>query len=220
MKLTHSIFDGIRAVIFDMDGTLIDSMWVWRDVDDEFLKDRGFSNDKQHEFGIEGMSFEETAVYFKEFYHLPESVEEIMDHWNQMAYDRYANDVPYKKGAKELLKACREAGLKTAIATSNIRTLAEATGRRLGFDRYIDVMVTAAEVKKGKPSPDIYLKAAEKLSVSPGECLVFEDLCQGIRAGRAAGMRVCAVADVYSEEQEDTKRELSDCFVQDYLELL
>lgn len=219
MKL-DGIFDGISAVIFDMDGTLIDSMWVWRDIDNEFLDTHGFKNDFLHEDGIEGMSFDETAVYFKDYYGLSESIDEIKAKWNEMAFERYAQKVPFKSGVKEFLESCLKNNIIMGIATSNSRALVEATGKRLDFGRYFSSIVTSDEITAGKPAPDVYLKAAGHLKTEPENCLVFEDLCQGIRAGKAAGMRVCAVADAYSANSEDMKRQLADYFINDYHELL
>lgn len=214
------IFDGISAVIFDMDGTLVDSMWVWRDIDNEYLKNHGLTNDLLHEEGIEGMSFHETAVYFKKYYGIKDDVETIKDQWNEMAYERYALSVPYKKGAVKFLEACLDADIRMGIATSNSRTLAEAAGGHLRFDKYFSAVVTADEIIKGKPAPDVYLKAAEKLKTRPCECLVFEDLCQGIMAGHNAGMKVCAVEDEYSHADRDKKAALADYFINDFDELL
>lgn len=213
------IMDGISAVIFDMDGTLVDSMWVWRDIDDDYLKEHGYENDLLHEGGIEGMSFHETAVYFKNYYHLSDDVETIKAQWNDMAFERYATKVPYKKGAEDFMISCIRRGIVLGIATSNSRALVEAAGEHLGFDRYFNAVVTADEIQRGKPAPDVYLMAAEKLGAAPDRCLVFEDLCQGIRAGHNAGMRVCAVEDGYSHKDRAKKIELADHFIENYDEL-
>lgn len=220
MNDTALILDGIDAVLFDMDGTLIDSMWIWRDIDDEFLSQHGFKNDLLHEDGIEGMSFDETAAYFKEYYNLNESLQEIKDRWNAMAYERYSEIVDFKKGAQEFLEKCLSESKKMAVATSNSRALVEAAGKRLGFNKYFDAVITSDEIIYGKPAPDVYLKAASEISIEPDRCLVFEDLCQGIKAGKAAGMKVCAVDDIYSHAQKDRKKELADYFIDDYFDII
>ena len=107
-------------------------------------------------------------------------------------------------------------GIRTGIATSNYKEMVDACLDSLSIRGLLDVVCTACEVKRGKPSPDIYLYAADKLKVDPGRCLVFEDIPAGIRAGKAAGMLVGAVADEFSRDMEPEKKALSDFFIEDY----
>ena len=209
-----------KAVIFDLDGTLVDSMWMWRDIDIEYLGmyDIPFPETLQEE--IEGMSFSETAMYFKEKFQIPDSLEEIKATWNRMAYDKYTKEVPLKKGALRLLSYCKENGILLGIATSNSRELVDSTVRALEVEDYFSCIMTACDVTKGKPAPDIYLAVAELLKVKPEECLVFEDIVMGIRAGKSAGMKVCAVEDAYSEFQKDLKSELADYYIKDFDDIL
>ncbi len=210
----------VKAVIFDLDGTLVDSMWMWKQIDIEYLGKYGIELPETLQKDIEGMSFSETAVYFKETFRLPQSTDQIKEEWNQMAHDKYATQVPLKPGVRELLDYCKQEGLRLGIATSNSRELAETVIRVLGIDRYFDCIKTACEVEKGKPSPDIYLAVAENLDTEPEECLVFEDVVMGILAGKAAGMKVCAVGDGYSEFQIEEKKALADYYVDDFYAVL
>lgn len=209
-----------KALIFDLDGTLVDSMWVWRQIDIEYLSRFRIPlpDDLQRE--IEGKSFVETAGYFKERFALPCSIEEIMQTWNTMSYEKYTQEVFLKPGAAELLHYCRAQNIKLGIATSNSRHLAEALLRALRIADYFPVVMTAHEVEKGKPAPDIYLRAAEALQTAPEDCLVFEDITAGIIAGKAAGMEVCAVYDTYSLYQDNEKRELADYYITDFTTVL
>lgn len=208
--------EGIRAVIFDMDGTLVDSMWLWHDIDVEYLSRFGLQCPPDLQAAIEGMSFGETAAYFKERFGLPDDVERIKADWNRMAWDKYLHEVPLKDGVFDFLRRCRESGIALGIATSSSRELVESIVKVHGLTDFFACIVTGCDVAKGKPAPDIYLKAAEKLGISPGRCLVFEDLPAGIRAGKDAGMRVCAVEDAYSAYQEEEKRRLADYYIKDY----
>lgn len=209
-----------KAVIFDLDGSLVDSMWMWREIDIEFLGARGMELPEDFQQKIEGMSFTETALYSIERFGLTESVEELKEIWNGMALDKYSHEVGFKPGAEHFLKHCKALGIPMGIATSNSRELVQAVSDSLGLDKYIDVVVTACEVNRGKPAPDVYLKAAEKLNVPPKDCLVFEDVPAGILAGKNAGMTVCAVEDIYSLDLTEEKRRLADYYITDYIQVL
>lgn len=211
---------GKRGMLFDLDGTLIDSMWMWKAIDIEYLGLYGIELPKGLQRKIEGMSFSETAVYFKEQFQIPDSLDKIKSTWNEMAYDKYKNEVPLKEGVLDFLKYCKKQGIKTAICTSNSRELASVCLESLGIDQYIDLLVTACDVNKGKPSPDIYLTAAKKLSLTPEECLVFEDIVKGLQAGISAGMDTCAVEDKYSEETEAEKRKHARYYVRSFHEVM
>jgi len=210
----------IDAVLFDLDGSLVDSMWLWRDIDIEYLGRHGIALPDGLQTEIEGMSFSETAVYFKERFHLPETLDEIKSDWNQMAWDKYTHQVPLKAGAKEFAAYCRQNEIRLGIATSNSRELVENVLQVHGILDYFDGIVTGCEVEKGKPAPDVYLAAARLCHARPERCLVFEDIVPGILAGKAAGMRVCAVDDDYSRYQEHDKKRLSDYYIKDYLEIM
>ena len=214
------MLSGIKAVIFDLDGTLVDSMWMWKAIDIEYLSRFNHSCPDDLQEKIEGMSFSETAVYFKERFQIPEDLETIKATWNEMAYLKYKNEVPLKEGALSFLQSLKARGIKTGIATSNSRKLVDAVIESLNLSEYFDAIHTSCEVGKGKPAPDIYLLVCEKLGVKPEECLVFEDIPQGILAGKNAGMRVCAIQDDFSRKLEEEKRRLSDYFIGSYFELM
>lgn len=208
-----------EAVIFDLDGSMVDSMWIWRDIDIEYLGRFGIALPENLQACIEGMSFSETAAYFKNRFQLPCTPEEIKSDWNRMARDKYTHEVPIKEGVPELLEYCKANGIKVGIATSNSRELVEALVNAHHFASYFDCIMTACDVSKGKPAPDIYLAVAEALCVAPENCLVFEDIIPGIQAGLAAGMKVCAVYDRYSEHQDEEKRRIADYYTYHFREL-
>ncbi|MBO5303567.1 MAG: HAD family phosphatase [Lachnospiraceae bacterium] len=210
----------INAVIFDLDGTLVDSMGIWRDIDIEFLSQRNIAFEEDLQENIEGMSFTETAVYFKEHFKLTESIEELKTIWNQMAEHKYRYEIQPKPGALQYLAYLKKKGIKMGIASSNSPELIAAVNDAYHLDTYISCIVTACSVNKGKPAPDVYLEAARQLEVLPENCLVFEDIVKGIEAGKNAGMKVCAIEDSYSAHQRDEKRKISDYYIQSYEELL
>lgn len=210
----------IEAVIFDLDGSMVDSMWIWKSIDIEYLGKFGIALPENLQACIEGMSFSETAAYFKKRFDLPDDLETIKADWNRMAWDKYAHEVPVKEGVKELLAYCMEHGIKAGIATSNSRQLVENVVQAHQMESCFGCIMTACEVEKGKPAPDIYLAVAKELAVAPENCLVFEDIIPGIQAGKAAGMKVCAVFDEYSEHQDVEKRRLADYYTYHFTELI
>ncbi|MCI8292817.1 MAG: HAD family phosphatase [Hespellia sp.] len=210
-----------EAVIFDLDGTLVDSMWVWQAVDVDYMEKYKLTEPEGFYEGIEGKSMREVAEYYLDcFSEIPSTAEAVQEEWIAMAIEKYRTQVPLKSGVKEFLMHLKQQGIRVGIATSNVRELAEAVLESHGIAQYFDVICTACDVKAGKPSPDVYLKAAEELKVSPKACLVFEDVPNGIEAGRRAGMRVCAVEDSYTQEQREKKQQLADYYIQDYFEIL
>ncbi len=210
----------IKAVIFDLDGSLVDSMWIWRAIDIEYLGRFGIALPDKLQADIEGMSFSETAAYFKKRFALPDDLEKIKADWNSMAWEKYEREVPLKRGVTELLDYCKAQDIFLGIATSNSRQLVETVVQAHHLESYFDCIMTACEVEKGKPAPDIYLAVADVLQVDPAECLVFEDIVPGIQAGLNAGMRVCAVYDQYSAYQDEEKRRLADYYTYEFKELM
>lgn len=213
------ILKDCNAVIFDLDGTLIDSMWMWRDIDIEFLQKFGIDLPEDLQDEIQGMSFTETSLYFKERFSLELTIDEIKEEWNQMAWEKYASVVPLKAGVKRLLDFLKDAGIKCGIATSNSRELVDLVTTNLGINSYFQSIRTSCEVKAGKPSPDIYLLVAKDLEVNPDKCLVFEDVIHGIMAGKNAGMTVAAIYDLASALDTEKKIEISDYYFESFEEL-
>ena len=209
----------LEAVIFDLDGSLVDSMWMWKKIDMEYLERFGISLPENLQQEIEGMSFVETAGYFKEHFQIPDSIEEIGETWNRMAWDKYMYEVPLKPGVMDFLLTCRGHQIKLGIASSNSSALIMNVLEAHHIRDFFDCIKSGTDVIKGKPAPDIYLHVAKELNVNPQNCLVFEDITQGILAGKSAGMKVCAVEDAYSSEQWEEKIRLADLYISSYDEL-
>ena len=125
-----------------------------------------------------------------------------------------------KPGLSVFLREMKQRGMRMGIATSNDRGQLDAAAYAHGLYDYIDEVLTANEVARGKPAPDVFLAVSEKLGILPQECLVFEDVPQGIRAGLAAGMKVCAVSDRYSQAQQEEKRALAHYYIDSYEQVL
>lgn len=211
---------GIDTVIFDLDGTIADSMMVWTDIDIKFFEKRDIPFPDTLQKEIEGMSFTETAQYFIKRFDLPDTVEELKAIWAGQAIDEYRYHIKLKPGIMEFFKFLREQNMKIGIATSNSRELLNAFLEANQLECYIDEAVTSCDVCAGKPAPDVYLKAAELLGAKPENCLVFEDIPMGILAGKNAGMRVCAVEDSYSLGMTEDKKRLADYYICDFFQIM
>lgn len=209
-----------KAVIFDLDGTLVDSMWIWKQIDIDFLEERGHNLPDDLQKNIEGMSFTETANYFKNTFNLEEDIETIKSVWIDMSRQLYSEQIKLKRGILELLDLLKEKGIKVGVGTSNSRELAEDVLKSNNVREYFEVLVTSDDVNKGKPEPDVFLKAAELLNTKPSECLVFEDTHAGVLAGKAAGMDVVAIYDALSSEYMEEIKKSADHYLMCFSELV
>lgn len=195
------------AAIFDLDGTLLDSMWVWHEVDRAFFAARGMQMPSDYVQTIHGMTFCETAQYTIARFGLCESPEKIMQEWNELSVAQYRDHVQLKPGAKDFLQALKARGIKLAIATALTTHMMHAVLQNNGIDHLFDAFTSADEVQRGKTFPDIYLLAANKLGVPPAQCIVFEDVRKTIAGIHAAGMKGCAVWDECTQDWEEMLRE-------------
>ncbi len=207
------MFKGITTVIFDLDGTLVDSMGMWAEIDTEFLGKRQIPVPENVQKTIEGKSFTETAEYFKRTFNLEESVEEITAEWVEMSKEYYRNRVPMKDGAVELVKYLHLQGFKIGLATSSQHDLVDVVLQSHNLKTYFDSIRTSCDVGKGKPFPDVFLKVAEDLEVEPAECLVFEDTFAGVLAAKRSGMKVVAVYDNFSRPYMKEISDLADGYI-------
>ena len=214
------MFTNIKAAIFDLDGTLVESMNVWGNIDVNFLVKRGIPAPDdlfEHTAPLNAIA---KAAYFKENYDINDSIEDIVNEFIDMGYKEYSANVRLKDGAKEYLDHLKSKGIKLSIATGNTPRLVEAALKSNDIYNYFDLVVTSDEVNNGKDKPDIYLHSAKKLKVQPDECIVFDDILPAVLGAKLAGMKVIAVYDKYAEHQiEDIKRN-ADHFVYNFDELL
>lgn len=213
------MFTDKKAVIFDMDGTLIDSVWLWHKIDVDFLETCNIAMPADLREIVEGMNFDVCASYFKERFNLPHTCDEIKAQWNSMAEDYYRNKIGLKPYSKELIQKLKSNNYKLAIATSNLRHLADLVLTRNGIIEYFDEIVTSNEVNAEKPKPDVFLKAAQLLNVTPQNCIAFEDTYVGVQSAVNANMYVVAVNDEYTSHKEKIVK-LADTYIDSYEEIL
>ena len=214
------MLENIKAVLFDMDGTLVDSIWIWGEIDIEYLGRHGYEVPKGLQQEIEGMSFSECAAYFKERFHIPDSVERIKAEWVESAKDKYAHEVEMKPGAQRFLRYLKKQGIPMGIATSSSRELLDTVMDSQKLSEYMDYCMNSCEAGAGKPAPDIYLQVAEHLGVEPKDCLIFEDTPTGMQAGLNAGSRVCAVADMFSESRKEMILGMAHYYIESFDQVL
>ena len=200
----------VSGAVFDLDGTLLDSMEMWQKIDREYLKGFGRVPPEDLQRRIEGFSVTETAQFFQTAFDISDSIDRIIADWNRMARAEYLERLPLKDGAAELVKKLAALGIRLGIATTNYRDLTEGCLARHGILPLFSAVVTSGEIEKGKPDPEIYLKAAAAIGVKPENCLVFEDLPAGILAGKRAGMQTVAVYDRASAAVDNEKRKMAD----------
>ncbi|MCC8123023.1 MAG: HAD family phosphatase [Oscillospiraceae bacterium] len=190
----------MNAYIFDLDGTLLDSMDVWEKIDAEFLTRRGLAVPSDYAQAVGSRSFPEAAQYTIERFGLPDSVNDVLLEWKNLALYAYGNTVPLKPHAREYLEALKARGVKLGIATSLSADLYEPALRNHGIMDLFSVICSTDEVQFGKTKPDVFLLAAEKLGLAPGECAVFEDILPAIKSAKQAGMTVYGVYDESSKD--------------------
>ena len=199
----------IKGAIFDLDGTLLDSMDVWSQVDIEFLGKREIEVPDDYSKIIAPMTFREVAEYTIERFDLDETPEDIMEEWNLMAEQKYANDVMLKPGALEVLEFLKNNNVKLGIATTNISRVFKACLERLNIYDMFEVITETDNVGVAKDKPDIYLITAEKLGVTPGECAVFEDIVMALNSAKAGGFMTFGVWDEFGWAKVDRDAFLS-----------
>ena len=210
----------INYIIFDMDGTLLDSLSVWADSDREFITSFGISYDPKHSLAMKKMHFDSACEYLVKEFSLPFSAEETGKRILEIVEEHYINSVPFKEGAEEFLAAAYKAGVKMCVATSNKKTLAEASLNAKGIMEYMEFVITSDEVGGGKESPDIFLKAAEMLGAKPRETAVFEDSIHAVLSAKSAGFKVIGVYDKLCPEEFDEIEKSAHITIKSFTELL
>ena len=189
-----------KGAIFDLDGTLLDSMNVWSHVDATFLRLRGFDVPKDYHEKVAALQFREIAVYTIARFHLKDTPEQLMDEWHRLALTEYSTTVLAKPHAAAYIRHLKDTGARLAVATSLPPQLRQAAMRHVGIDTYFDAACSVDDAGDvGKDHPDVYLLAARRMGVPPQRCTVFEDILIGLHSAKRAGMRIWGVHDESSQ---------------------
>jgi HAD superfamily hydrolase (TIGR01509 family) len=196
-----------RAVIFDLDGVLADSEPWWNEIDAKLLAEHGVKYRGEYHQNVLGVSYRLAVEFYKKAFDLSAPTEEMIRRRGQIAVDFFAHQVGLFPAAKSVLKQLRDSKLCLAVATSSVSASARPFLDRHELTLFFDVIITGEEVERGKPFPDIYIAASEKLGVPAGGCLVIEDALSGVAAARAANMRVAAIPDTRFVDVNEYKKQ-------------
>ena len=207
-------------LLFDMDGTLIDSNGIWKDVDTAFLAKRGLSYTKEFYEGVAHTIFPLAAKFTKEFCRLPESEEAIMAEWMDMAGDLYGTSVPVKPGVRAYLDKLRAAGERLIVVTSAVPVHCRTALTHLGLMPYFERIIFAHDLQLEKKDPQLWCLTAEMMGVAPEDCTLYDDSVEACRGAKAAGMHAVGVADPYFASTADEMARTCDRYISSFGELL
>ncbi len=193
----------LRSIIFDVDGTLLDSMGMWQELDRVFLRENGIEPPADISDIVKKMTVETSSAYFVERFSLDMTPEEVKNRIEALAAAAYRTHLPLKPGAKAFLEAAAEQGIPCAVASANYPALLDAAFRRLGIDGYFRTVLTPDETLAGKHAPDIYLEAARQLGTEPAETAVIEDALHAAETAKSAGFYTVGFRDLSSRQDWD-----------------
>ena len=196
----------IQGAIFDVDGTLLDSMGYWEHLGDEYLLSRQLQPPENLANLLASMTLLEAAEYFRERYGLQEEAEEMIRDFDRLMAVHYQQDIPEKEGVRQVLEELKERGIPMYIATATQRPLVEAALVRTGLNGYFQGMITCQEAGKSKRDPLIYQIAREKLGTDKEKTAVFEDAVFAARTAKKEGFFLVGIYDVWEPEQELLKK--------------
>ena len=208
----------IQAVIWDMDGTLVDSMSMWREVGVRLLRSLKVTPEENLAQKLFAMSMKEGITYLKDTYHLEISEDEIMERMEEIVIAFYENEVTIKGSVVSCLEKLKQKGIKMALATATNRGPAQKALKHCGIEDYFTVFYTCEEAGADKMKPDIYLKCSEELAVPVENTLVVEDAIHALRTAKQAGYHTAGIYDAQSVREQDEIRKLSDVYVDEQLD--
>ena len=205
----------LKGAIFDFDGTLVDSMFIWDTIGEDYLRSLGKEPHEDLKETFMTLTLEEAAEYYRTHYGVTLSVKEIVDGVNTMVEGIYRTRVALKHGVADYLRLLKENGARMCIATVTDRYLVEETLDRLGILQYFSEIFTCAEVGYGKDKPIIYRKALEHLDTAKNETYVFEDSLFALKTAKADGFTTVGVYDRH-ENRQDSLKNLADYYIVDF----
>lgn len=208
----------LKGAIFDLDGTLIDSMGMWDDIAIEFFDAHGITPPEGLIESLRTLTVSQTAQLINELFQLDTTAEELTEKFNKMAENHYIHHLSLKPHVIPLLNQLSETGVKMCVATATDRYLVEAVLTRLGIARYFDFIITCTEAGSGKEEPDIFNKALELLNARIEETIIFEDSDLSIKTAKKAGFTVVGVFDETFAALADEIKDIADYYINSFME--
>lgn len=205
-----------KGAVFDLDGTLWDSMQLWKNIDIEFLAKRGITYSTDYTVAIAGLGFEDVAKYTIRRFNLPQTPGQVMDEWYNMAKEGYAHSVKLKPGAREYLDYLKAKGVRLCVATSLDNSLSIPCLKANKIYDYFEFFEQAADYDGGKSNPEIFKNCAKKLGLAPGETVLFEDVLPSVKAAKSAGLLVVAMQETLSLSQADEIKKTADMYIDSF----
>lgn len=206
--------------LFDLDGTLIDSNGVWREVDEHFLSARNLTSTAEYLDAVGHAIFPTAARFTIDYYHLNESPEAIMAEWMSLAKDAYENHIPLKPGAYEYLKQLAASGETLALVTACVPELGHAVLKRHGLTGLFQHLVFAQDLGIEKRDPRFFQYVTDHLKVSPADCVFYEDSPRNCAMAKNIGMTVIGILDPFYADQAQEMQQICDQCIYDFTELL
>lgn len=209
----------IKGAVFDLDGTLLDSMYIWSEIGIKFLKNEGITPPPGAEDEFIKLSLVQAAEYYIENYAPEKTVEDVVDSINALVRDFYFYEVKLKAGVKEFLEYLKKRNVKMCVATATDKFLVERALERNGILGYFSEIFTCTSVGAGKDTPVIYNTALKHLGTAKDETFVFEDALYAIKTANANGYRVVGIKDVSEKAQSETVARFCEYYINDYSEI-
>lgn len=219
MNNRRSDLKNIEGAVFDLDGTLLDSMYIWSEIGLKFLKSEGITPPPGAADEFVKLSLVQAAEYFIENYDHDRTVEDIVESINRLVHDFYYYEVVIKDGVKEFLNFLKSKNVKMCVATATDKYLVEKALERNGIADFFSEIFTCTDVGAGKDTPVIYDRALEHLKTDKTKTFVFEDALYAIETASAAGYNIVGIRDVSEKANPEDVKKLCEYYINDYSEI-
>ncbi len=208
----------MKGAIFDLDGTIADSVGVWKKVDDKVLGRYGIKVDEKYRQAIKMLTYRECVEYIANNFNTGKTADELDKEFTKEAIYEYGHNIKPKRGIKEFLLKMRQKGIKTAILTSSVREMCEAFLKNNGLFELFDDFVYCGEEKMNKNNKQVYIYTAKKLNVQPCMCIAFDDLSGACKSAKEAGMRVIGIEESENIGELHCLKEVCDDIMADFMD--